>query len=248
MPCEYYLSSPAEKGGGAAEEGAAGKAGTWDKTTAACPNSSSRRRPQACQPAAEPADTWRIAAGTVVTSSLFLVLINGTLVMWFYTTRSTGECTCGHYWAMRTKVVQLYIKPSRLMAWTVSSQTLTVTPVLTTKTLPLVLKAAATPALPASVLSPRPPTVAMVTTSITKPESQNVPINLQVASKLTNQSSEPVRLVSKNAMVVSPPSPPYLADSVCVQFVFSSAEVIHWLFMLTWGFCRIKKNPSVGFL
>uniref|UniRef100_A0A674P2I2 PHD finger protein 21A n=1 Tax=Takifugu rubripes TaxID=31033 RepID=A0A674P2I2_TAKRU len=82
------------------------------------------------------------------------------------------------------------------------THTLTVTPVLTTKTLPLVLKAAATPALPASVLSPRPPTVAMVTTSITKSESQNVPINLQVASKLTNQSSEPMRLVSKNAMVV----------------------------------------------
>lgn len=99
----------------------------------------------------------------------------------------------------------------------VSPQTLTVTPVLTTKTLPLVLKAAATPALPASVLSPRPPTVAMVTTSITKPESQNVPINLQVASKLTNQSSEPVRLVSKNAMVVSAPPPPRLrAWSVCL--------------------------------
>ncbi|KAM7397353.1 hypothetical protein PAMP_020332 [Pampus punctatissimus] len=76
-------------------------------------------------------------------------------------------------------------------------QTLTVTPVLTTKTLPLVLKAAATPALPQ-----RPPTVAMVTTAITKPDSQNAPINLQVASKLTNQSSEPVRLVSKSAMVV----------------------------------------------
>lgn len=42
----------------------------------------------------------------------------------------------------------------------------------------------------------------MVTTAITKPDSQNAPINLQVASKLTNQSSEPVRLVSKNAMVV----------------------------------------------
>nr|XP_046249726.1 PHD finger protein 21A isoform X2 [Scatophagus argus] len=81
-------------------------------------------------------------------------------------------------------------------------QTLTVTPVLTTKTLPLVLKAAATPALPGSVLPQRPPTVAMVTTAITKPDSQNTPINLQVASKLTNQSSEPVRLVSKNAMVV----------------------------------------------
>ncbi|KAM9352214.1 PHD finger protein 21A [Symphorus nematophorus] len=81
-------------------------------------------------------------------------------------------------------------------------QTLTVTPVLTTKTLPLVLKAATTPALPGSVLPQRPPTVAMVTTAITKPDSQNAPINLQVASKLTNQSSEPVRLVSKNAMVV----------------------------------------------
>ncbi|XP_024136752.1 PHD finger protein 21A isoform X2 [Oryzias melastigma] len=81
-------------------------------------------------------------------------------------------------------------------------QTLTVTPVLTTKTIPLVLKAAATPALPGSVLAQRPPTVAMVTTAITKPDSQNAPINLQVTSKLTNQSSEPVRLVSKNAVVV----------------------------------------------
>uniref|UniRef100_A0A3P9L055 PHD finger protein 21A n=1 Tax=Oryzias latipes TaxID=8090 RepID=A0A3P9L055_ORYLA len=81
-------------------------------------------------------------------------------------------------------------------------QTLTVTPVLTTKTIPLVLKAAATPALPASVLPQRPPTVAMVTTAITKPDLQNAPINLQVTSKLTNQGSEPVRLVSKNAVVV----------------------------------------------
>uniref|UniRef100_A0A669E067 PHD finger protein 21A n=1 Tax=Oreochromis niloticus TaxID=8128 RepID=A0A669E067_ORENI len=69
------------------------------------------------------------------------------------------------------------------------------TPVLTTKT--LVLKAA-----PGTVLPQRPPTVAMVTTAITKPDSQNAPINLQVAGKLTNQSSEPMRLVSKNAMVV----------------------------------------------
>ncbi|KAF1386288.1 hypothetical protein PFLUV_G00092960 [Perca fluviatilis] len=84
-------------------------------------------------------------------------------------------------------------------------QTLTVTPVLTTKTLPLVLKAAATPAaLPGSVLPQRPATVAVVTTAITKPDLQNAPINLQVASKLTNQSAEPVRLVSKNAMLVRP--------------------------------------------
>ncbi|XP_051807609.1 PHD finger protein 21A isoform X8 [Acanthochromis polyacanthus] len=101
------------------------------------------------------------------------------------------------------------IKPANLLQSQqipggLQQQTLTVTPVLTTKTLPLVLKAAATPALPGSVLPQRPPTVAMVTTAITKPDSQNVPINLQVASKLTNQSSEPVRLVSKNAMVVRP--------------------------------------------
>uniref|UniRef100_A0A3P8X6A5 PHD finger protein 21A n=1 Tax=Cynoglossus semilaevis TaxID=244447 RepID=A0A3P8X6A5_CYNSE len=82
-------------------------------------------------------------------------------------------------------------------------QTLTVTPVLTTKTLPLVLKTAATTALPGSVLQQRPPTVTMVTTAITKPDSQNTPINLQVASKLTNQSPEPVRLVSKNATTTS---------------------------------------------
>ncbi|TDH09971.1 hypothetical protein EPR50_G00092930 [Perca flavescens] len=80
-------------------------------------------------------------------------------------------------------------------------QTLTVTPVLTTKTLPLVLKAAA---LPGSVLPQRPATVAVVTTAITKPDLQNAPVNLQVAGKLTNQSAEPVRLVSKNAMLVRP--------------------------------------------
>ncbi|XP_062245071.1 PHD finger protein 21A isoform X1 [Platichthys flesus] len=83
-------------------------------------------------------------------------------------------------------------------------QALTVTPVLTAKTLPLVLKAATTAALPGSVLPQRPPTLAMVTTAICKPDSQNSPINLQVASKLTNQCSEPVRLVSKNAIVVRP--------------------------------------------
>ncbi|XP_041851986.1 PHD finger protein 21A isoform X6 [Melanotaenia boesemani] len=81
-------------------------------------------------------------------------------------------------------------------------QTLTVTPVLTTKTLPLVLKAAATPALPGSILPQRSPTVAMVTTAITKPDSQNAPINLQVVGKPTSQSLEPVRLVTKNAVVV----------------------------------------------
>lgn len=98
-------------------------------------------------------------------------------------------------------------------------QTLTVTPVLTTKTLPLVLKTAATTALPGSVLQQRPPTVTMVTTAITKPDSQNTPINLQVASKLTNQSPEPVRLVSKNAMVVSSSGSGPLRVSVFLWFI-----------------------------
>ncbi|XP_013979472.2 PHD finger protein 21A isoform X3 [Salmo salar] len=87
-------------------------------------------------------------------------------------------------------------------------KTLTVTPVISTKTLPVVLKAA-TPNMPSSVVAQRPATVAMVAaiSHASKPSivnSQNTPVNLQVASKLTNQCFEPVRLVSKNALVVRP--------------------------------------------
>uniref|UniRef100_A0A8C7KGK1 PHD finger protein 21A n=1 Tax=Oncorhynchus kisutch TaxID=8019 RepID=A0A8C7KGK1_ONCKI len=89
-------------------------------------------------------------------------------------------------------------------------KTLTVTPVISTKTLPVVLKAA-TPTMPSSVVAQRPATVAMVAAishaskpSIVNSNSQNTPVNLQVASKLTNQCFEPVRLVSKNALVVRP--------------------------------------------
>lgn len=57
------MLSPAEKGGGAAEEGAAGEAGAGGQAAAAGPNSSRRRRHQAGQPTAEPADTWSAAAG-----------------------------------------------------------------------------------------------------------------------------------------------------------------------------------------
>ncbi|XP_029614247.1 PHD finger protein 21A isoform X3 [Salmo trutta] len=89
-------------------------------------------------------------------------------------------------------------------------KTLTVTPVISTKTLPVVLKAA-TPTMPSSVVAQRPATVAMVAaiSHASKPSivnSQNTPVNLQMAmaSKLTNQCFEPVRLVSKNALVVRP--------------------------------------------
>ncbi|XP_018598914.2 PHD finger protein 21A isoform X5 [Scleropages formosus] len=86
-------------------------------------------------------------------------------------------------------------------------KTVSVTPVIATKTLPLVLKAA-TPAMPASTASQR-PTVAMVTAisnspkpSVINSDSQSVPVNLQTSSKLSGQGAEAVRIVSKNAVVV----------------------------------------------
>ncbi|XP_052454227.1 PHD finger protein 21A isoform X3 [Carassius gibelio] len=91
-------------------------------------------------------------------------------------------------------------------------KTLTVTPVITAKTLPLVLKAA-TSTMPASMATQR-PTVAMVT-AISNPlrpginsDSQSTPINLQVASKLPNQDTDAgTRILSKNVIVVRPKPP-----------------------------------------
>ncbi|XP_048013815.1 PHD finger protein 21A isoform X6 [Megalobrama amblycephala] len=86
-------------------------------------------------------------------------------------------------------------------------KTLTMTPVITAKTLPLVLKAAAS-TMPASMATQR-PTVAMVTAISNPPrpgansDSQSTPINLQVASKLPNQDIDAAtRIVSKNVIVV----------------------------------------------
>ncbi|XP_042608523.1 PHD finger protein 21A-like isoform X5 [Cyprinus carpio] len=86
-------------------------------------------------------------------------------------------------------------------------KTLTVTPVITAKTLPLVLKAA-TSTMPASMATQR-PTVAMVTAISNPPrpginsDSQSTPINLQVAGKLPNQDTDAgTRIVSKNVIVV----------------------------------------------
>ncbi|XP_058622693.1 PHD finger protein 21A isoform X6 [Onychostoma macrolepis] len=86
-------------------------------------------------------------------------------------------------------------------------KTLTVTPVITAKTLPLVLKAA-TSTMPASMATQR-PTVAMVTAISNPPrpgansDSQSTPINLQVASKLPHQDTDAgTRIVSKNVIVV----------------------------------------------
>ncbi|XP_058622691.1 PHD finger protein 21A isoform X4 [Onychostoma macrolepis] len=91
-------------------------------------------------------------------------------------------------------------------------KTLTVTPVITAKTLPLVLKAA-TSTMPASMATQR-PTVAMVTAISNPPrpgansDSQSTPINLQVASKLPHQDTDAgTRIVSKNVIVVRPKPP-----------------------------------------
>uniref|UniRef100_A0A8C7V6S4 PHD-type domain-containing protein n=1 Tax=Oncorhynchus mykiss TaxID=8022 RepID=A0A8C7V6S4_ONCMY len=101
---------------------------------------------------------------------------------------------------------------------------LAVTPVITTKTLPLVLKAA-TPTMPASVMVQPPSTVTAISHT-SKPGAiisdnsnfRNTPVNLQVAGKLTNQGSESVRLVSKNSVVAT--TTPTSAQPVKVpQFV-----------------------------
>ncbi|XP_071013649.1 PHD finger protein 21A-like isoform X3 [Oncorhynchus clarkii lewisi] len=91
--------------------------------------------------------------------------------------------------------------------------TMTITPVIATKTLPLVLKAA-TATMPASAVTPR-PSVAKVTAisntpkaSIGHPDSLSSPINIQTSSKLTNQGMEPVRIVSKNTVVVQATAQP----------------------------------------
>ncbi|XP_042186762.1 PHD finger protein 21A isoform X3 [Oncorhynchus tshawytscha] len=91
--------------------------------------------------------------------------------------------------------------------------TMTVTPVIATKTLPLVLKAA-TATMPASAVTPR-PSVAKVTSisntpkaSIGHPDSLSAPINLQTSSKLTHQGMEPVRIVPKNTIVVQATAQP----------------------------------------
>ncbi|KAL0967908.1 hypothetical protein UPYG_G00259490 [Umbra pygmaea] len=103
-------------------------------------------------------------------------------------------------------------------------------PVISTRTLPLVLKAA-THTMPASVIAPCPTTVAMVTaiSHASKPggansdiisNSQNIPVNVQLAGKASVQGSEPVRLVSKNAVVVQATTTPTSAQPIKVpQFV-----------------------------
>uniref|UniRef100_A0A673XFY0 PHD finger protein 21Aa n=1 Tax=Salmo trutta TaxID=8032 RepID=A0A673XFY0_SALTR len=104
-------------------------------------------------------------------------------------------------------------QPHIQLSFSPGQNTMPITPVIATKTLPLVLKAA-TATMPASAVTPR-PSVTKVTAisntpkaSIGHPDSLSAPINLQTSSKLTNQGMEPVRIVSKNTIVVQATAQP----------------------------------------
>lgn len=87
----------------------------------------------------------------------------------------------------------------------VSQKTVTTASMITTKTLPLVLKAA-TATMPASVVGQR-PTIAMVTAinsqkAVLGTDVQNTPVNLQTSSKVTGPGTEAVQIVAKNTVTL----------------------------------------------
>ncbi|XP_062849281.1 PHD finger protein 21A isoform X2 [Trichomycterus rosablanca] len=156
-----------------------------------------------------------------------------------------------------------------------SQKTLTVKPVITTKTLPLVLKAA-TSNKPASMTAPR-PTVAMVTAisntprPTINPDSQNTPVNLQVAKKPAGQDTEAAsRILSKNVILVRPkstvpnnvpiapaPPPPMMAAPQLLQrpvmlttkltsALSTSAGPIHQLRIVNGQPCAIPKTTTTS--
>ncbi|XP_008568733.1 PREDICTED: PHD finger protein 21A isoform X3 [Galeopterus variegatus] len=97
---------------------------------------------------------------------------------------------------------------------TASQKTVTTASMITTKTLPLVLKAA-TATMPTSVVGQR-PTIAMVTAinsqkAVLSTDVQNTPVNLQTSSKVTGPGAEAVQIVAKNTVTLqvqaTPPQP-----------------------------------------
>ncbi|XP_048215499.1 PHD finger protein 21A isoform X4 [Perognathus longimembris pacificus] len=97
---------------------------------------------------------------------------------------------------------------------TASQKTVTTASMITTKTLPLVLKAA-TATMPASVVGQR-PTIAMVTAinsqkAVLGTDVQNTPVNLQTSSKVPGPGAEAVQIVAKNTVTLqvqaTPPQP-----------------------------------------
>ncbi|XP_043827338.1 PHD finger protein 21A isoform X6 [Dromiciops gliroides] len=92
-----------------------------------------------------------------------------------------------------------------------SQKTVTTASMITTKTLPLVLKAA-TAAMPASVVGQR-PTIAMVTAinsqkAVLSPDVQSTPVNLQTSSKVAGPGAEAVQIVAKNTVTLVQATPP----------------------------------------
>ncbi|XP_013918124.1 PREDICTED: PHD finger protein 21A-like [Thamnophis sirtalis] len=84
-------------------------------------------------------------------------------------------------------------------------KTVTTASMITTKTLPLVLKATAT--MPASVVGQR-PTIAMVTVinssqkTVLSTDAQNTPVNLQTTNKVTGPGAEAVQIAAKNTIAL----------------------------------------------
>ncbi|XP_062824010.1 PHD finger protein 21A isoform X8 [Anolis carolinensis] len=93
-----------------------------------------------------------------------------------------------------------------------SQKTVTTASMITTKTLPLVLKAA-TATMPASVVGQR-PTIAMVTAinssqkTVLSTDAQNTPVNLQTTNKITGPGTEAVQIVAKNTVTLVQATPP----------------------------------------
>uniref|UniRef100_A0A5F8H611 PHD finger protein 21A n=1 Tax=Monodelphis domestica TaxID=13616 RepID=A0A5F8H611_MONDO len=92
-----------------------------------------------------------------------------------------------------------------------TQKTVTTASMITTKTLPLVLKAA-TATMPASVVAQR-PTIAMVTAinsqkAVLSPDVQSTPVNLQTSSKVPGPGAEAVQIVAKNTVTLVQATPP----------------------------------------
>ncbi|XP_010219533.1 PREDICTED: PHD finger protein 21A isoform X2 [Tinamus guttatus] len=87
-----------------------------------------------------------------------------------------------------------------------SQKTVTTASMITTKTLPLVLKAA-TATMPASVVGQR-PTIAMVTAinnsqkAVLSTDAQSAPVNLQTTNKVSGPGAEAVQIVAKNTVTL----------------------------------------------
>ncbi|KAL1007035.1 hypothetical protein UPYG_G00081060 [Umbra pygmaea] len=92
--------------------------------------------------------------------------------------------------------------------------TMTITPVVAAKPLPLVLKAT-TASTPASTVTPQASVAKVAATASNTPkpgaghpDALSMPIHLQTSSMLTNQGMEPIRIVSKSTIVVQATAQP----------------------------------------